>query len=149
MSKIMVLNDKQRDKLEKMLDIFGNGGTHYTPHNQKLIENLLKHGIFDDKLENDYSLNDDCVYAVMAVTAADGPVYTRHIVGDADEDRVQHCLVCGEIVSDYSGAMAWTGDGGPPTGFAPGEIFTFTTGGSTTLSTSLPLWYDRIDCIQK
>jgi hypothetical protein len=46
----------------------------------------------------------------------------RHIVSEMDENMIQRCIMCGEIIFDYSNA-AWPAEQEPPRGFAPGQLF--------------------------
>jgi hypothetical protein len=47
--------------------------------------------------------------------------FTKHVVGKMD-GMIQRCIICGEIISDYTNAM-WPDDQSPPKGFAAGEIY--------------------------
>lgn len=61
--------------------------------------------------------------------------YIKHFVNDMDESMVQHCILCGVIISDYRDAMypSWQE---PPKGFATGNVFVF-KGNPTTITTIL------------
>jgi len=48
--------------------------------------------------------------------------YTRHIAGEMD-GLVQRCVLCGQIICDYRGAMVYPPSAEPPKGWEPGEIF--------------------------
>lgn len=48
--------------------------------------------------------------------------YIKHTVGEMDEDMVQRCVICGEIISDYRNAMVPAGQK-LPKGFEPGIIY--------------------------
>jgi len=50
-------------------------------------------------------------------------IYIRHIVSEMKNDLTQRCIICGEVINDYSKGM-WPIEQGPPSGFRPGEIFT-------------------------
>lgn len=47
--------------------------------------------------------------------------YTRHVAGEL-VNNMQHCVVCGMVLTDYRNA-AYFGDGPPPKGWAPGEVY--------------------------
>jgi hypothetical protein len=48
--------------------------------------------------------------------------YVRHIVGEMTEEGIQGCVICGEIITDYRGAMV--PEGTPPLrGFDAGDIY--------------------------
>ncbi len=47
--------------------------------------------------------------------------FIRHIVGPY-EGQMQFCLICGEVICDYRGAV-YPADCPPPSGFAEGELY--------------------------
>lgn len=47
-------------------------------------------------------------------------VFIKHIVNDMDESMFQHCVMCGEIITDYRNSL-WTGEA--PKGWAAGEVY--------------------------
>ncbi len=48
--------------------------------------------------------------------------YKRHVVTDMDETQVQRCVLCGQVISDYRGAMVPDGMQ-MPKGFASGDVY--------------------------
>lgn len=48
--------------------------------------------------------------------------YKKHIVADMDNSMIQRCIICGEIISDYTNAM-WPSGQSPPKGFGAGEVY--------------------------
>ena len=48
-------------------------------------------------------------------------IYTEHKAGEY-EDGLQICVLCGEILTDYTGVWM-TSDGRPPQGFPEGKIY--------------------------
>ncbi len=50
-------------------------------------------------------------------------IYTKHYLGEFDEEtRIQRCILCGEIIVDYSCA-AWFGGGEAPKGWKEGDFY--------------------------
>lgn len=53
--------------------------------------------------------------------------YTRHILGEFDNNnRIQSCIICGEIIHDYRGAMYSPNSDGSPVvekGWQEGDFF--------------------------
>lgn len=49
-------------------------------------------------------------------------VFTVHTVTDMDESMIQHCVICGDVISDYSNAM-WPIDTDRPKGFPAGFVY--------------------------
>lgn len=49
-------------------------------------------------------------------------MYIKHIVADMDESIIQGCLICGEIINDYSNVM-WPQGQEPPKGYPAGNVY--------------------------
>lgn len=47
--------------------------------------------------------------------------YTKHIAGKF-ENWMQHCIICGEVISDYRNSMMPVGSP-PPAGFPEGDVY--------------------------
>lgn len=60
--------------------------------------------------------------------------FTRHVVAAMDNTRVQHCVLCGEIINDYRNVMY---HGEPPKGFPKGFVYV-SEGRPTILQTEEP-----------
>lgn len=60
----------------------------------------------------------------------------KHIVIDMDESMVQRCIICGEVISDYTNTMKPKGDP-MPKGFPSGDVYVIKGKGFTTSSTVL------------
>lgn len=58
-------------------------------------------------------------------------VYKKHIAGEMNSEGLQMCVICGEILTDYRGAMVPKGSA-PLTGFPSGDIYV--SKGSPTIS---------------
>ena len=57
---------------------------------------------------------------------------TKHIVGEMNEDKEQHCVLCGKKIFDLKDTSSI---GGIHNGYAPGEIFIWGQNPENTSST--------------
>ncbi len=48
--------------------------------------------------------------------------YIKHVVVDMDESMVQNCVLCGETICDYRGAV-WPIEQSSPKGWGSGDVF--------------------------
>lgn len=67
---MIVLNDIQRKKLEKLWFIYGNNGKKHTHCNHRYIQNILEHGedselFYTQSIKSD--LTQECINEVKAV----------------------------------------------------------------------------------
>ncbi len=49
-------------------------------------------------------------------------LYTRHVITNMDESRVQQCVICGDVICDYSNA-SWPSGQKAPSGWVAGDIY--------------------------
>lgn len=75
------------------------------------------------------------------------PKYIRHVVGPM-VDLIQHCVICGEVIADYRGAMVHPAPTGPIQGWAEGNLFISVATNPTTFKTEAwpPPPEDVVDC---
>lgn len=48
--------------------------------------------------------------------------FVLHVVTALDEEMIQRCVLCGEVISDYSNSV-WPKDQIAPQGYAPGVVY--------------------------
>jgi hypothetical protein len=71
-------------------------------------------------------------------------VYKKHIVSEMDETMIQRCIMCGEVISDYS-HTAWPAGQSPPKGWAAGVVYVM-PGCPTIMTTEIPENADFDNC---
>lgn len=49
-------------------------------------------------------------------------MYVQHVVTEMDETRLQRCVICGEVITDYRQVLWASGDPGP-IGFGAGRVY--------------------------
>lgn len=49
-------------------------------------------------------------------------MYIKHIVTDIDKSMIQRCIICGEIINDYTNAM-WPQGQKSPKGYSAGNVY--------------------------
>lgn len=70
--------------------------------------------------------------------------FTQHQVAEINESKIQHCIICGEIISDYSGVMFPEGET-IPKGFQPGNVFV-SEGNPIEMKTTLLVGETFVNC---
>lgn len=63
--------------------------------------------------------------------------FIEHYVLDMDDSMVQRCVICGEVISDYSNSI-WPTDSEPPRGFYEGHVYVSAHGNATVYVTQEP-----------
>lgn len=78
--------------------------------------------------------------------------YTKHLVEEMDNSRVQKCILCGAVINDYRNAMIPEGQS-PSKGYSAGYIYVGEpqqAGGGWTVTNSMstePTNSTIVDCI--
>lgn len=60
--------------------------------------------------------------------------YIRHVVSEMDDSMIQRCIICGEVICDYTNAM-WSSGQDAPKGFGEGNLYISKTGNPTVFRT--------------
>jgi hypothetical protein len=47
----------------------------------------------------------------------------RHVVTEMDDEMIQRCVICGEIICDYSRGVMYPATQEPPKGWAAGDLY--------------------------
>jgi len=70
--------------------------------------------------------------------------FIRHVIGELT-DNIQRCVICGEVVNDYRGAM-WPAGQEAPTGFPKGDIYVSAQGNPKMFCSDISEYDTYINC---